>query len=589
MAELATFTKRANVGIVTLNNPPVNALSHALRVALQAAFNAAIADADVEAILLHCDGRTFVAGADIREFGKAPLRPDVNEIVEWVAESPKPVTAALHGTALGGGVELALACHFRVAAPDAKVGFPEVGLGILPGAGGTQRLPRLVGVRAALDMVVGGAPISASKARDLGMVDALIEGDLLQGALSFVQERLAEKAPWGKVSERKVTCDDPGLFEEYERSIAEKSRGFLAPSRCIQAIRAAVELPFDEGLKRERELFLELMNSSQSKAQRHAFFGEREVSRSPRLPSGVPGAPIRAIAVVGSNSPAVAIATDLSRRIPTTFVALGAPVEGELSEVRQGRFSDVQDAAVVIVAAAGEQLDKALAELDSECAPGAVIAIRADDVNLTEAASRTKHPERVLGLNFEGSRLMEVIAVPTTGAPARATAMELGKALRKVAIFEEAQRGSASARLRDAYQQAAVSLMREGAPSVQVARVLSAFGFRTPALPATGAGIEGRKFDDEAISRRCVYAMINEGARLLEDAVLARALEVDMIAMHGHGFPLYLGGPLFYADQFGLERVCEELERLATATGNQRWKPASSLARLLKEGRGFYP
>src|SRR5690606_41627413 len=275
------FTKQGSVGVIALNNPPVNALSHELRLALRDAFTAALQDPTVLAILLWCEGRTFVAGADIREFGKPPLLPDVPDVVELVASASKPVTAALHGTALGGGVELALACAFRVAAPSAKLGFPEVGLGILPGAGGTQRLPRLIGVRAALDMIVGGAPISAAQGLENGLLDRIIEGDLKQGALEFVERIVAEKTPWSRVSDRAAVLDDADLFDKYASSVAAQQRGLLAPGHIIEAIRASVELPFSEGLQRERALLRELMSSPQSKAQRHVFFAERDVARSP--------------------------------------------------------------------------------------------------------------------------------------------------------------------------------------------------------------------------------------------------------------------------------------------------------------------
>ncbi len=329
MSEVATFSKHGNIGIVTLNSPPVNALSHELRLVLRDAFKAAIEDSQVEAILLRCDGRTFVAGADIREFDLPPASPDVHEIVEWVGQCPKPVTAALHGTPLGGGVELALACQFRVATPDAQMGFPEVNLGILPGAGGTQRLPRLIGVRPALDMVVSGLPIAAPKALELGLIDEVITGDFVAGAIAFVQRTISERRPLNKLTERVVALDDPAVFAEYETRIARTHRGFLAPLCCVKAIRAAVDLPFQQGLKLERELFLELVHSPQSKAQRHAFFGEREVSRSPRLPREIRAREVRSVAVVGAGDAAGRMARRFAdRRVATTLLT----VPGQQSE-----------------------------------------------------------------------------------------------------------------------------------------------------------------------------------------------------------------------------------------------------------------
>ncbi len=538
MAELATLTKHANVGVVTLNNPPVNALSHALRLAMQEAFMAAIDDPSVQAIVLHCDGRTFVAGADIREFDIAPLHPDVHEVVEWVGNCPKPVTVALHGTALGGGVELALACHYRVATPDAKVGFPEVGLGILPGAGGTQRLPRLVGVRAALEMIVGGAPIPASRAMELGLLDELIEGDLLSGALKFAERALAEARPWGKVSDRPISFHEPQLFGEFEQRIASTSKGFLAPFHCIRAIRAAAELPFDEGLRLERELFFELVNSPQSKAQRHAFFGEREVARSPLLPADVRPSPIRRVAVVGGAQACAAISSELSGRgVPTVAVS-----EEELVG------ADLEDPDLVILLLDGPGLSRALEQLDSSAAPHVIFAINSLTVNLSEVAARTNRPELVVGLHFDGRRLMEVVKAPTTSLLTCAKLMGLSKPLRRVPILEQAAQGSASSLLRAAN-------VSDG---------------------------------EQELSERKIDAMINVGARLLDDCVLARPLEFDMIAIHAHRFPVYLGGPLFHADQIGPKTVVDRLLRYSAETGDDGWQPAPLLSKLAEEGLGFY-
>jgi len=302
MSEPVTLTRDDDVGIVTVNNPPVNALSQTVRAGMKAALSAANADPGVAAIVIHCEGRTFIAGADIREFGKPLQPPGLDEVIDAIENSSKPVVGAIHGTALGGGFEVALGCHYRVAVQSAKVGLPEVKLGLLPGAGGTQRLPRLIGPEAALPFIVEGVPIAAVKAKALGIIDEIVEGDLRAGAVAFARKIVAEKRPLRKVSGLTIRLENPNLFSEFEKSIARKQRGFLAPFYCIRAVRAACELPFVEGCQRERELFMELMASPQSKAQRHVFFAEREVAKIPGLPEDQPTRDIKSAALIGAGT-----------------------------------------------------------------------------------------------------------------------------------------------------------------------------------------------------------------------------------------------------------------------------------------------
>ena len=299
MPENVTFSKQGSIGIISVDNPPVNALSQAVRAGIKSAVEQGRADEDIQAMVIICEGRTFIAGADIREFDKPFLEPFLPYLIQLIEDSPKPVIAAIHGTALGGGFELSLGCHFRIAVAGAKVGLPEVKLGLLPGAGGTQRLPRVAGVQAALDMIVSGTPIAAAKAQSMGIIDEVVGGDLKAAALAFAQKVIDEKRPIRKISSLAVKVDDPALFDEYAKSIARKQRGFLAPFQCIKAVEAATRLSFGEGLKRERELFLELKSSSQSKAQRHVFFSEREVVRIPGLPDDYPTREIKSVGVVG--------------------------------------------------------------------------------------------------------------------------------------------------------------------------------------------------------------------------------------------------------------------------------------------------
>jgi 3-hydroxyacyl-CoA dehydrogenase len=582
---LAALTKQGSVGVIVLNNPPVNALSHELRLALRDAFTAALQDPEVLAILLWCEGRTFVAGADIREFGKPALVPDVPEVVELVANASKPVTAALHGTALGGGAELALACAFRVAAPSAKLGFPEVGLGILPGAGGTQRLPRLIGVRAALDMIVGGAPISAAEGLEKGLIDQIIEGDLKQGALAFVERIIAERTTWTRVSDRAIVLDDTDLFEQYETSVAAKHRGRLAPGHCVKAIRASVELPFSEGLKRERELFRELMDSPQSKAQCHVFFAERDIARSPRLPDGTSARAVRTAAIIGTDEETASIAEGLANS-GLVVTRLGATPD----------YGKVHEADLVLTLVTRELLPEVLTKLDAACKPETIFAVGAERMNIREVAGSTKRPDRVLGIHFTGQRLMEIVSAAETDPTACASVMKIARSLGRMPVLEFGDH--AGARLSEAYLREACLLFEAGALPAEVDRVLSDFGFDLAPLGAFGRapliqhserhGVARPQLEDGEILERCLYAIVNEGAHLLHEGVLSRALEVDILVIHGQGFPVYRGGPMYHADQLGLGLVYEGILRYAEQTGNDHWKPSALLAKLAEEGRGFY-
>src|ERR1041384_1404789 len=352
MSSLVTLTRHENIAVLTLNNPPVNALSHAVRVAAFAILKELFETADAEALVIACEGRTFIAGADIREFGKPPLAPDLPELVEFLDSAPMLTIAAIHGTALGGGLELALACDFRIAAQNAKLGLPEAALGILPGAGGTQRLPRLFGVRPALDMIVSGTPISAAEAQRLGLVDEITTDALPEFALAFARRVLREKRARRGTSALPETLDDPQLLASYEASIAERWRGFLSPFRCIEAVRAALELPFSEGLLRERELFRELVASAESKAQRHVFFGEREVAKVPGLAEDTPTRPIKSVAVLGDAAKTSELArcfadagltvTLLANDPREVERAIAAIYQGYLKGVRSGTLSQAE-------------------------------------------------------------------------------------------------------------------------------------------------------------------------------------------------------------------------------------------------------
>src|SRR5690606_33351134 len=410
--------------------PPVNALSQAVRAGLRDAVAQGIADDEVAALVLLCEGRTFIAGADIREFGKPMQEPDLPVVNRAIEESPKPVIAAIHGTALGGGVEVALACHFRIALAGARVGLPEVKLGILPGAGGTQRLPRLIGPKLALEMIVSGEHVPVTKAHVYGAIDEVVEGDLKAAALAYARRVVDEKRPLRRVSTLRAKVEDPGFFDEYRRSIAKKARGFLAPFRCIDAVQAAVELPFEQGVKRERELFVELVNSPESKAQRHVFFAEREVARIPGLPKDTKTRAVKTAAVIGAGTMGGGIAMCFANAgIPVTLLEMNQEAldrglatirKNYASTVAKGRleqqdmdrrmalirptlsYDDLKEADLVIEAVFEDMGVKkeVFARLDAVAKPGAILASNTSYLNIDEIAAATGRPQDVMGMHF---------------------------------------------------------------------------------------------------------------------------------------------------------------------------------------------
>lgn len=671
MPPVVTLAKQGKLGVVTLNNPPVNALSHSVREALYELLSQTFADASISAVVIWCEGRTFVAGADIREFGKVPLAPDIPELVEFVASAPKPVIAALHGTALGGGLELALACHYRVALASARVGLPEVTLGLLPGAGGTQRLPRLIGVGPALDLIVNGTVIPAAKAHALGLVDALVEEPLQDSARAFAERVLFERRPLRRASELVAKLDAPDQFEAYYARIAQSHRGFLAPFRCIDAIRAAVELPFESGLSRERELFVELMDSAQSKAQRHVFFAERELAKVPDLPDETSTRPLRSVVVAGSGARARAVAVCLARApVPVTLLAdTQEELDNGLAALRVSSPSGdgrapvactldagiLRDADLIVEASAGDVTGQrsALARIDGAARAGAVLASTVPYTNIESIASATTRPSDVVGMHFHRggtASVVEVIRGQDTAPEVSATVRKFVKSLGKLVVLV---RGPVGSRMFTEYLREALFLLEEGALPEQVDRALCDFGFRTgplsecdrngldvewhrrkllfdsldararacslldrvceqgrfgleagagfyrydaegnatpdPAiesllvLHAQQTGIARRAIRDQEIVDRCLFALVNEGARVLEEGIALRPLDIDMIWIHAYGFPVYRGGPMFYADQLGLPSVRKAM------LGYAAHAPAPLVDRLASGGKSFYP
>ncbi len=692
MSKPVSYTAQGEVGLIAINNPPVNALGQSVRQGLKDAFERGQADDTVKALVLICEGRTFIAGADIREFGKPLAAPDLNQLLEQMENSSKPVVAAIHGTALGGGLEVALGCHYRVAVASARVGLPEVHLGLLPGAGGTQRLPRLVGVEPALDMILQGNHVPAPRALSLGIIDIIIEGDLQTGAITYTEKLLAAGKGPRNIRDMPQPVATPDYFTEYTHSISRKMRGFKAPFHIIKSVQAAVDLPFAEGMQRERQLFLELMASSESLAQRHVFFAEREVGKVPGLAKDTPRREIKCAAVIGAGTMGGGIAMNFANAgIPVKLLELKrefldkglAVIRGNYeNSAKKGRiafgdvekrmalieptvaYADIRDADIVIEAVF-ENMDTkkdVFRILDQTCKPGAILATNTSTLNVDEIAGVTRRPQDVIGMHFFSPanvmRLLENVRGKKTADDVIATVMKLSTRIGKIGVLVGVCDGFVGNRMLHQRTRESAFLVEEGATPEQVDKVLFDFGFpmgpfamadmagldvgykvreerrkagkvekrdslwidklvemgrhgqktragiyqyddgRTPladpevakiiAQCATQGGIEQRKIPDQEILERCLYPMINEGAKILFEGIAARPLDIDIIWINGYGFPAYKGGPMFWADQIGLQNICDAYEKYARQCGDHYWQPAPLLARLAKEGKGFY-
>jgi 3-hydroxyacyl-CoA dehydrogenase len=499
--------------VITIDSPPVNALSHAVRSGIKSELDAAIGDTQINGIVLMCAGRTFVAGADITEFGKPMREPGLAAVIQTIEASPKPVVAAIHGTALGGGLELALACHYRIAVAEARLGLPEVKLGILPGAGGTQRLPRLVGVPLALDMITSGEPVGAKEAREKGLVDELAAGDLRSAALAFAEKAVRERLPLRRIRDmsEKLTLPEPDFFRNYRATLGKRKRGLEAPQACIDAVEAAATLPFEEGLKRERELFVKLLGGAQSKAQRYFFFAEREATKIPDVPSDTPVKPIRKAAVLGAGTMGGGIAMNFANvGIPVTVIeANGAALERGLGVVRKnyeisaGRggmaredidkrmalikgsvsYDDLADADIIIEAVFEDMALKkeVFGTLDRFAKPDAILATNTSTLDINAIAAATKRPESVIGLHFFSPanvmRLLEIVRGAKTAKPVIATSMTLAKTIRKVPALVGVCDGFVGNRMLAQRGREAERLLIQGALPHQVDKVLTDFGF----------------------------------------------------------------------------------------------------------------
>lgn len=689
---VVSLSKDGDIGLITIDNPPVNALNQAVRSGLSEAVSKANVDSSLVAVVIGCAGRTFIAGADIREFGKPMQPPGLSDVINQIESSTKPIVAAIHGTALGGGLEVALGCHYRVAAPTAKVGLPEIKLGLIPGAGGTQRLPRLIGAEAALRLIVDGNPISAQKARELGILDEIIEGDLIAGALAFARKIAGRKEALRRTSTLTAKLDNPNLFAEFSQEMAKKQRGLPAPGRCIEAVKAACELAFSDGCTRERELFAELMASPQSKALRHVFFAEREAAKIPGLPIDQPTREIQSVGIVGAGTmgggismcfvnagiPVTLLETSrenldrgvaLIRKNYANSVAKGSlkpeQMEGRLKLITPTLSYGDLGASDLVIEAVFEEMDikkNVFLQLDAVCKPGAILATNTSYLNIDEIANATKRPADVMGMHFFSPanvmKLLENVKGARTAPDVLATAMRIGKTIGKVPVLVGVCHGFVGNRMLAVRTREHGFMLEEGALPQQVDRVLYDFGFSMGPFAVgdlagldigwrnrkalfdrlkprerannlidkicglgrygqkTGAGyykydenrraspdpiieelivdhsrergISRRQISDQEILERSLYSMINEGAKILEEGIVSRPLDIDLIWIHGYSFPVYRGGPMFYADQMGLPRIYEAILGYRESLGAEYWEPAPLLGRLAKEGRGFY-
>jgi 3-hydroxyacyl-CoA dehydrogenase len=656
--------RHGDVLIVTSNNPPVNALGHAVREGLVKAIEEADADEAVKAVVIVCQGQTFFAGADITEFGKPMQMPMLPQVVDRIEACTKPVVAAIHGTAFGGGLEVALASHYRVAVPSAKLGVPEVKLGLLPGAGGTQRLPRIAGVRKALEMAATGNPIGAKEAFEVGLVDRLIEGDLEPHAVAYADE-VKNVRPVPRTSERqdKIEGTDPSVFGEFRKENARKFRGFEAPEKNIQAIEAAVAKPYAEGVIQERQLFMELMSGTQAKAQQYFFFAERQAAKIDGLPEGTQPRRIDKVGVIGAGTMGGGISMNfLNAGIPVTIVEqqqdaldrgtgiirknyeataskgkmTAEQVEGAMALLKPTLSLDDLADCDLVIEAVFENMDvkkEVFGKLDRICKPGAILASNTSYLNVDEIAASTSRPQDVVGLHFFSPanimKLLEVVRGAKTAPDVMMTAMQLAKRIKKVAVVAGVCYGFIGNRMLIPRQTQAMRLLLEGATPEQVDRVYTEFGMpmgpfqmadlagvdigwhRDPsrvenirdALCAidrwgqkkgagfydydekrrpspspkvqeiieqfrTREGVQAREIDDREIVERTLYTMVNEGSKILEEGMAQRASDIDVVWVYGYGWPVYRGGPMFWADTEGLPRIVEGLRRQQERLGS---------------------
>ena len=687
------YSVQGGTAVITLNNPPVNAMGHAVRQELAAQLEAAWADAQVQAIVITGAGKLFCGGADVKAFNTPASRaePSSRTIVKQIEASTKPVIAAIHGNALGLGLEFAMGCHYRIAQRDAKLGLPEVKLGLLPGGGGTQRLPRLAGVEAALRMIVEGNPVGADEALAIGLVDEVAAGELLPAALDFAA-RVSRRSEHPVASRRHAAAPaEAGWFETQREKLAKAKRGLPAPLECLACIEAAVSMPFDEGMQFERQRFDVLVNGTESKALRHLFLAERAAAKIADLPADTPVAPVRSVAVIGAGTMGGGIAMSFANAgIPVTLVEArqealdrglatirknydGTVAKGKLAreeaDARIARIVPTLDfgqvaGADLVIEAVFEDMDvkkELFRKLDALCKANAILATNTSRLDVNEIAATTTRPGSVIGLHFFSPanvmRLVEVVRGQATAPGVIASSMAMARQIGKLPVLVGVCDGFVGNRMVAQYAREAEFLLEEGALPQQVDGALQKFGLamgrfamsdlagldiswssrkrqaatrpahlryskvadrlcelgrfgqktgagfyryeagsRTP-VPDTvvsqiieecarEAGIQRRAITDEEIVERCIYALVNEGAKVLQEGIAQRASDIDLIYVNGYGFPAWRGGPMFYADTVGLATVYQRICQFHAQHG-AFWTPAPLLKKLAEEGRSF--
>ncbi|WP_070106964.1 3-hydroxyacyl-CoA dehydrogenase NAD-binding domain-containing protein [Burkholderia plantarii] len=688
------YTIRDGVAVLTLDNPPVNGLGYSTRAALMAGLDRALADASVTAIVLTGAGRAFSGGADITEFNtpKALQEPNLHTLIAAVEASPKPVVAAVHAVVMGGGLELALGAHYRIAAPGTQVALPEVKIGLLPGAGGTQRLPRAVGLETALNMIVSGASVPAEQLAASGLFDEIVEGDLLDAAVAFGRRVGARSGPHPRVRDRAIAHPNAAGFIQFARNSAKAAApNYPAPHKCIDAIESGVLNGFDQGLADEREGFVALVQTPESRALRHAFFAERAASKIPDVPADTPVREIRQVAVIGAGTmgggiamnfvnaglPVVLLETKqeaLDRGLATIRKNYEAQVmKGKLTaEKLEARLAlitptlsyDGLKSADLIIEAVFEELgvkEQVFRRLDEVAKPGAILASNTSTLDVDRIAAFTQRPQDVVGMHFFSPanvmKLLEVVRGAKTAKDVLATVMQVARKIRKTAVVSGVCDGFIGNRMVEQYLRQALFMLEEGALPAQVDRAIEAFGFamgpfrmsdlagndigwairkrryvEQPDLhyskiadrlcelgrfgQKTGggwydyqpgerrakpsklvdemvlayskeAGIERRAIGDDEIVERLVYALVNEGAKILEEGIASKASDIDMVYLTGYGFPLWRGGPMLHADLVGLYNVERAMRRHAAGANGDAWRIAPSIVELAASGKSF--
>jgi 3-hydroxyacyl-CoA dehydrogenase len=680
LTESVRLEQKGDIAVITISNPPVNALSYHVRQGLIDGIKEAEASS-ASAIVLICDGRTFIAGADITEFSQAPKPPSLQAGQDAMENCSKPVIAAIHGTALGGGLEVALCAHYRVALETAQFGLPEVKLGLLPGAGGTQRLPRVTGPAKALEMMTSGEPISASEALECGLIDEIVD-DLEIGAIAFAERAVSDSLPLLRIRDKsdKISDAKPSLFDDFRKSTAKKTRGFLAPEYNIRCIEAAVNLPFEDGLAREQELFGDLMRGLQSTAQQYYFFAERAALKIPGLPKDTALIDIQRCGILGAGTMGGGIAMNFANiGIPVTLVerdqeslnrglavvranyertAARGGISAEDVENRMALISSSTDKTSfsdcdLIIEAVFENMDlkkEIFRELDAICHPGAILASNTSALDINEIASATKRPESVVGMHFFSPanvmKMLEVVRGSATSDAVIATAMSIGKRIKKTPVLCGVCHGFIGNRMLFMRGVEAEKMLLEGATPEQIDQVLFNFGFPMGPFammdlagldigwqestsssstireilcesgrrgqknglgfytydPTTRAAtpdqnvitlirefaeskhISQREITNQEILERCLYPMVNEGAKILEEEIAIRGSDVDVVWINGYGWPMYTGGPMFWADTVGLQELVQKIQHYSVSLGGEHWNLSPLLERLAADG-----